>query len=176
MKIIIEGPNNVGKSTIIKELNKFQWFKNYNVEYFGINTPKTIDFYKDVLNDYENIICDRYMISELVYSEYYKRTSLIGIDDIVKIINEQVNKNEDVIIIFVDAQYEFIVNSYNKKQETFDYKLTRFERMKFDYYERIISKNCPNAKVIKICNCVNDYPSITHIINNILLQKGDNCQ
>lgn len=173
MKIIIEGPNNVGKSTIIKELKKFQWFENYNVEYLGTDTPKTYDFYKDVLNDFDNIICDRYMVSELVYSEYYNRQSLIAIGDVVNILNGFTNMNEDVVIIFVDAQYEFIVNSYKCKQETFDYKFTRFERLKFKYYEEQISKQCQNVKVINVYNCVNDNVSITHIINKILLQKGE---
>lgn len=173
MKIIIEGPNNVGKSTIIKELKKFNWFKNYNVEYFGANTPKTYDFYKDLLNDYENIICDRYAISELVYSEYYKRTSLISIDDVIRIINDNVCRDEDVVIIFVDAQYEFIVNSYNNKVEKFDYKLVRYERIKFSHYQNLLSEKCPNAKIINVCNCVNENISVAHIINKILLQKGE---
>ena len=172
MKIIIEGPNNVGKSTIIRELKNFQWFKNYNVEYFGTDTPKIYDFYKDVLNDFDNIICDRYMISELVYSEYYNRQSLISIDDVIKIMNEHSCRNEEVVVIFVDAQYEFIVNSYKNKQETFDYKFTRFERLKFKYYEEQINKHCPNIKLINVCNCVNNTVSITYIINKILLQKG----
>ena len=171
MKIIVEGPNNVGKSTIINELKSLQLFNNYNVEYFGANTPKTLDFYKDVLNDYDNIICDRYMISELVYSEYYKRTSLVDIEDCIKIINDHVCRNNDIVIIFVDAQYEFIVNSCNVKQEEFDYKFVRYERTKFNHYKELICKNCPDAKVIDIFNCVNDSSKIPHIINKIILQR-----
>jgi thymidylate kinase len=172
MKLIIEGPNNVGKSTIINELKKLQWFENYNVVHFGANTPKMYDFYKDVLNDYDDIICDRYMISELVYSEYYKRTSLVDIESCIKLINDHVCRNEDIVIIFVDAQYEFIVNSYKQKQEEFDYKLVRFERIKFNHYKELISQKCPEVKVISVYNSVDNNYQIAHIINKILLQKG----
>ena len=166
MKVIIEGPNNVGKSTIIKELKELQWFKNHNVEYFGPNTPKILDFYKDLLDDYQNVICDRYAISELVYSEYYKRKCNIELEDIVKILNKR-----DVVLIFVDAQYEFIVNSYNNKREEFDYNFVRYERLKFSEYEKLITDKCQDCKIIHVFNTVDGNISITDIINKILLQR-----
>ena len=167
MRVIIEGPNNVGKSTIIKELKKLQWFENSNVEYFGMNTPKTLNFYNDILNDYDDVICDRFMISELVYSEYYKRDSKITIDDVIKTLNNK----KDVIMIFVDAQYEFIVNSYKNKQEEFDYDLVRYERLKFDEYRKLIDSKCQECKMIHIVNSVGDSVPIAHIINKIILQR-----
>ena len=69
MRIIVDGPNNVGKSTFISTMNKY-----LNLEEIKCSDHSKIsrDYFIDVLNR-NDVILDRGPISELVYSSIYDR-------------------------------------------------------------------------------------------------------
>ena len=74
MIIVVEGPDGVGKSTLINHLKEN--FFHYNVEVFKFLDTSDISFenYKDTLETkLDNIIFDRFNLSEDVYSTIYER-------------------------------------------------------------------------------------------------------
>lgn len=74
MIIVVEGPDGVGKSTLINHLKEN--FFHYNVEVFKFLDTSDISFenYKDTLETkLDNIIIDRFNLSEDVYSTIYRR-------------------------------------------------------------------------------------------------------
>lgn len=129
MKIIIEGPNNVGKSTLIEQI----MLQNpiFKVEHLSGDCPNDLKFHLDLLSSRDNIIFDRFCIGELVYSEIYARKPKLTVDDY----KELLSFNEDEVIwILVDADYEFIKNACDRKGDKFDYEIVKREREYFlDY-------------------------------------------
>lgn len=79
MRILIEGPDGSGKTTLCDELVK----RGYH--YIHLSKPEgDVDEYmRDASNEstkYDNVIIDRGVISNLVYSTIFKDTSIISSD------------------------------------------------------------------------------------------------
>ena len=108
MKIVIDGPNNVGKSTIIENLNKVF---NYSVEH--IVKDATYYRFKLALSN-ENVILDRGPISELVYSEIYGRTPNLTIQQVKELLSHQSVHS----YVIIKPKEEIYKNYIRKHEET----------------------------------------------------------
>lgn len=128
MKIAIEGPNNVGKSTFIKMLKERTSFKDYEVEHLSHLTPNDYKFHDDLLNTDGDMIFDRFFLGELVYPNIYNRESKLNVSDVIKICK---NHKDDLIIVSLDADYEFIIQANNNKKEFFNYEEVKKEKSGF---------------------------------------------
>lgn len=139
MNIIIEGPDNVGKSTLINNIKKtFNTSTFHTLHYSNVRQP-TIEehieysslLYKEMFsicdfitkNQNSNTICDRSHIGEMVYSPLYRNYS--G-DYVLYIEKEQSNLDDYILIVLIDDPNNLIkrddglshsVDPYKKQQE-----------------------------------------------------------
>lgn len=82
MKIVFEGPKGVGKTTAIRQLLQNENHKNDNVIHSTKNTENTLNWYKQLNLNKENIIFDRYSIGEIVYPLVEKREMRMSFNDV----------------------------------------------------------------------------------------------
>ena len=73
MRLILEGPDCAGKSTMAKELAERLKLDIIKSTYYG---PKTIDAYRDRLAC-QDVVIDRCWISEVIYSKYFVHSSKV---------------------------------------------------------------------------------------------------
>lgn len=128
MKLIIEGPNNVGKSTLINAITEIFDTYNFEVEHLSGLTPNSVQFHEDLLSTPKNIIFDRFCLSEIVYAPLFKRKPKFTMEESLSIVQ---NAGDDTIVVLVDADYEFIVKAYKSKDEDFDYEFVKAEKEGF---------------------------------------------
>ena len=113
MKIILEGPNNVGKSTIAAKISEYL---NWPVKHYGADFGNTYkDWDKELSNDADEI-WDRSFICERVYPYVDNRKARLAQIELIRLLREYKNK---VIIIYIDADDKFIINGYKNKKEKF---------------------------------------------------------
>lgn len=124
-KIVIEGPNNVGKSTIIKALQKEF---GYQSEHTTGACPNDYKFYSICLDYPEPLIFDRLHVGEMVYPRLFNREPNLTSEEFRHLLQKH---NDDVLIVIMDADYDFIVRSCAAKQEKFDLDFVTQERILF---------------------------------------------
>lgn len=124
-KIIIEGPNNVGKSTIIKALQKEF---GYQSEHTTGACPNDYGFYATCLDYPEPLIFDRLHVGEMVYPQLFNREANLADEEFRQLLKKH---NDDVLIVIMDADYDFIIRSCAAKQEKFDLDFVTRERILF---------------------------------------------
>ena len=112
MKIIIDGPNNVGKSTFITLLNKYLDLQEIKC---SDHSKISKDYFLNILNN-DNVILDRGPISELVYSSIYNRESNLTEEDVQYLINNQMYNKNDMYIILLSNK-DTLHNNYILKGE-----------------------------------------------------------
>lgn len=129
MIIIVEGPNNVGKTSFINKLLNDPNFKHYQVEHVGSKCPNDLAFHRNFLEYYDNLILDRFYVGETIYPQLYGREAKLTIDDLSDLVKEFEN---NVVHVFVDADIEFIAKAYKNKDEEPDWEFIYKERNMFN--------------------------------------------
>ena len=137
--IVIDGTNNVGKSTLVAKL--LQRLKGWKAEHMSAESPRSVDFYNASLENCERIIFDRHCISEAVYPELTGRASEVSPEQIIKIVNE----HPDTLFVILRADLTFISKAYKNKSEEINWDYTTQERQLFD---NISNKICKNKNVL----------------------------
>ena len=127
MNIIIEGPNAVGKSSLINTILMDNYFSNYTVEHLTNINPNDPGFYRALLNQ-NKLILDRSYISEYVYATIYNRVPKFSLDDIKSFSNE-IKKSTK--FIFCDADYDVIITNLLKRNEPVDIEFIAKEKEYF---------------------------------------------
>lgn len=125
-KIVFEGPNNVGKSTLIEAIQKR--LNGYEIEHVTEKCPNDYDFYNDLLTSEEPLIFDRLHLGEMVYPYVFSREAKMTEKEFDALLD---NHREHTLIIMVDADYDFIVRSCENKNEEFKYSIVREEKLRF---------------------------------------------
>lgn len=156
-KIILEGPNNVGKSWLAANL-KLK-YPQFEIEHLSEASPNSIEFYKNLIVNEEYLILDRYALSEIVYSQLYGRPTSVSIEDIFKLVS-----NDNTLIIYVDADYDFIIKAYDNKNEEFDYTTVLIEKQLFYNLYNTLLENGIN--IIRVKNHVHPYCDVLETIYN----------
>lgn len=147
-KIVIEGPNNVGKSTLIKAIQKM--FPEYEVEHVTEKCPNTYSFYNSLLSTEEPMIFDRLHLGEMVYPGLFERESNLTGKEFEELCR---NHGNHTLIVLLDADYDFIIRACENKNEYFDFPLV--EEEKFRFYElgqQMMNMKCSNLNFIKLKN------------------------
>lgn len=147
MKIVIEGPNNVGKSTFISMLKSTEEFKDFEIEHVDSKCPNDYKFHEDLLKFEQNMIFDRFYIGETIYPILYNREPRMTPETLLKICKEF---NNDTYIVVLDADYGFISRAYANKREDVDWDMVTNEKVMFENRYEIL-KNA-GINIIKVKN------------------------
>ena len=139
MRIIIEGCDKTGKSTLAKQLSE-----RYNLPIIKVNQPKTEDSlieYLELLKQNDNAIFDRLHLGENVYGPLYRNTNKIDFSGL-----ENMFKNNTLLILCTDnhlnVQDRFISDKEDyTKFEHIRYILDEFKR---EYDKSILNKTTYN--------------------------------
>ena len=131
MIIVVEGPNNVGKTTFIDAFLKKH--KDFSVRHITDKDDNTIEFYESLLSTSENMIYDRCHPGEMVYPVIYGRESNVNIVNFP----ELCEKHRNVVYIFIDATDEFKIRGFNNKHEDYDMQMIIKEQDLFNSVMRI---------------------------------------
>ena len=120
MKIVVEGADGVGKSTLV---NKLVEELNFPTAHPTSETENTYQYDLELLSSSEDIIIDRLILSEIVYSSVFSRVPLIDMNEFMLLLEEI-----DVMIIMYASNDEDLVNRLKN-------------RGSLDEYERAIEAN-----------------------------------
>ena len=133
--IIVEGPNNTGKSTFIRRLVSDPLFNDFEVEHVDSKAPNDYEFHDRLLFQDKNFIFDRFYIGETIYSEIYGRLAKISVEELVKLCTEHDSKS---VVVIVDADFGFMSRAYASKGEEVDWSLIYKEKEMFwDRYKAL---------------------------------------
>lgn len=146
MKIVIEGPNNVGKSTFIAKLKSTEEFKDFEIEHVDSKCPNDYKFHEDLLKFKQGMIFDRFYIGETIYSEIYKREPKMTPETLLKICKDY---NHETFIVVIDADYGFIARAYANKGEEVDWDMVATEKMMFENRYELLKSNGINIIKVK---------------------------
>lgn len=115
MKLIVDGCDLVGKSTLIKKLR--EKYNNDRISYlhFSYRDRTDYDFYNTML-DKENFIADRHFIDEMIYPEIFNREGQLSELDFLKLL-DKCNKEDIKIIILTISQDELLRRSREREEE-----------------------------------------------------------
>lgn len=113
-KIVVEGPNNVGKTTLINKLKQLDAFKDWDVVHMSEKSPCSYDYFDELFSSDTKMIFDRAHLGEAVYSELYGRPPKMTVDEIMKLTEKY---KHNILYLKVDADTRFIIKGYNSKGE-----------------------------------------------------------
>lgn len=125
MRIIIDGNDGVGKTTLAKRIAKDLDIKSYI--HLTNKDPKDFIFYRTLL-DKHNVIFDRSFLSEPIYSQVLNRKSEIGLREINLLANIA-KENNYVIIICHSADKIYSKGEYSE--------IVKNEKVIDKYFEQI---------------------------------------
>lgn len=142
-KIVIEGPNNVGKSTLIEALKEHL---NWEVEHVTATCPNDYTFYDDLLSCNEPLIFDRLHLGEMVYPEIYGRQRKLSDEEFDDLCEKHC---EHTLIVVMDADFDFIITANSLKNEKFNYNETWQEKKEFYEIYQFCKDGFPNCIRLK---------------------------
>lgn len=139
--IVIEGPNNVGKSTLINKLLNCERFKLWKTEHITERSPNTMEFYDATLRNCRNTIFDRHCIGETIYPLLFNRTNNITPNQMLDLVKEHAN----TLFVIISADLNFINMAYDKKREIPNWYFITEERQMFEDAADMLLEQCPNV-------------------------------
>ena len=128
MKIIVDGPDGAGKSTLIKKLVKIYKCDILQMTEFG---SKKVDDYVNKTN-LDNVIWDRSFISEKVYPKYFNRISNLSDLSFLRLINRFRNTGGVILIITNSPE---ILKKRLKLRGEYDFLIDHISEINKDYVE-----------------------------------------
>lgn len=162
--IIVEGPNCCGKSYFIRTLLQQEKFKNYEVEHLSGSCPNTKDFHEMLLNYDRNMLFDRFFVGETIYPQLYNREPKMTYKEMIELCKTH---KDDIVIVFIDADYDFIIRAYKNKNEEFIYDDVVFEKEQFyQRYEDL--QTIDGLKVYRFKNYKENKPEFDAFIKKLV--------
>lgn len=161
--LIIEGPNCCGKSYLIKTLLKQEKFKDYEVEHLSGSCPNTKEFHKYLLDYDREMLFDRFFVGETIYPTLFNREPKMSYEDMLDLVEEYKDK---IAIIFVDADFDFIIKAHKNKNEEFDYELVKKEKeMFYERYKQL--KEIKGLQIFRFKNFKENKPEFDAFIDKL---------
>ena len=110
MKIILEGCDCTGKTTLAKML-----CDKYNLEYEHVTSkdPNDYNFYSQTMKK-NNKLWDRHLLGEMIYPTVYNRKGNLNLDLLTKLIEE--SKKEKVVILVLTENDDIIFERIKKER------------------------------------------------------------
>lgn len=166
MIIVIEGPDGIGKSTLINHLKK-DFFKD-NVDIIKFSDTSNVSFhnYKEKLeSDVGNIIMDRFNLSEDVYSTVYQRNPRNSLLDHLKTFSLIEDLNAIYIILY-SSNLDLLWERCHQRGDTEKVYDNLFDLN--DYYHQVgkeLRKIYPNnIKLIDIAMTPNIFEDVDKLL------------
>lgn len=166
MIIIVEGPDGAGKSTLIKRIEKEFFNKKANIFRFSDTSDISFNDYKEKLEtDVDNIIIDRFNLSEDVYSTVYQRHPKNSLLDHLKVFSLV----EDLDVIYIILYSSNLNLLYERCHQRGDTEKVYNNLLNLnDYYYQIgkeLRKIYPkNIKLIDIAITPNIFDDVKEIL------------
>lgn len=98
VKIIIDGCDFTGKTTLINALRIYFTSDKLSYLHFSYNDRRDYEFYNTIL-DKKNFIADRHFLDEAIYPEVFNRVSCLSENEFETLINKCKNENIKIIIL-----------------------------------------------------------------------------
>lgn len=119
MRVIIEGVDRIGKTTIAKKIAK-----KHKLDYIHCikEDPTDFDFYFQTLRK-NNFIFDRHFIGEMIYPMIFDREKKLSADEFTKIM--EYCKEENIVVIILYTDDHELLNKRMKKE--------KYKEVKFNY-------------------------------------------
>lgn len=110
MRIIIEGADGTGKTTLVKKLAR-----TYSLDSLNINRydPNNFNFYLETLKK-TKVIFDRHFVGEMIYPKVFDRKGNLNEEDFEWLVNYSKENGIAIIILYTD---ESILLERQKRNE-----------------------------------------------------------
>lgn len=162
--LIIEGPDCCGKSYLIRALRNTDKFKDYEIEHLSGVCPNTKEFHERLLNYNRPMLFDRFFIGETIYPQIFHREPKMTLDEVVELSKKYKN---DIAIVFIDADYDFIIRAHKAKNEEFDYEQVTYAKEEF-YKRYELLKQIKGLQVFRFKNYKEDKPEFDAFIEKVV--------
>lgn len=114
MKVIIDGCDLVGKSTLIKKLKAYYNNDRMSYLHFSYKDRTDYEFYNMML-DKKDFIADRHFIDEMIYPEVFNREGKLSDIDFMSLLDKC--KKEDIKIIILTISQDELLNRSREREE-----------------------------------------------------------
>lgn len=127
MRLIIEGPDGAGKTTLVRQL----------ADYFGSDILVMTEKGSKKLRDYEdkanldNVISDRSFLSELVYTNVFERKSELSPCEYEALLNYY--RAKGWVILVLDADSTCLANRLQLRGDEDEYKVRKISDLRMFY-------------------------------------------
>ena len=138
MRIIIEGVDGIGKSTLCLKLSKY--FESAIV-HNRADTDNSYEYYVS-LHEVEHLIQDRSYISEVIYSEAFNRKIRLTNEELLAL--DIMYSDAATIVLYSSNGYKFAVNNNNETVEL------RSKQFKISELYKDYNKAMNNTDIISI--------------------------
>ena len=101
MKVIIDGCDLTGKTTLIKKIKDYYNDDKLSYLHFSYRDRTDYDFYNTML-DKENFIADRHFLDERIYARIFERDYNLTIEEYLSLIGKCKENNIKIIILTTD--------------------------------------------------------------------------
>jgi len=130
MKIVIEGADGTGKTTLAEFIsNKF----NAKIIHSTSTTKNDFKYHMELLQDNNDVVFDRFHLGEFIYSDIFNRKCKMTPEELFQI-QEYLKENDIDLIILVADDFNFLLNRLNIRGEEEEIK-NRINRINDSYYQ-----------------------------------------
>lgn len=141
MKIIIEGTDGSGKTTLIKMIQEFLSPMKFEVIHFTTKTDNSFNGFFSHLSMPGNYIYDRFHLGQMVYQTEGERISKGWMcDDEYEKLDEYISNREDIICLYIEADSEVCLYNCHHNGEDGHYTEEYINELKRKY-DKMISKS-----------------------------------
>ena len=144
-KIVVEGPNNVGKTSLVNRLMNVHGLNTWKVIHMTGNDDNSFKHYDELFGTDENIIFDRAHVGEMIYPKIYGRKSTLTEKEFLELCRKYKDK---ILYIFVNANINFVIKANANKNERFNQSEFLTEQFEFlQYSQKIEDITCSILKI-----------------------------
>lgn len=116
MKIYIEGPDGIGKSTLVEHIIKKYKYKMIHSSNLTENDYK---YHSDLIDSEDNLVLDRFNLGEIVYPAIYNRKPKMTFDEQLKIMF-RIEATTNPFIIFFASNFDDLKERLFKRGDSIE--------------------------------------------------------